>query len=440
MFTSDFLWGVATSSYQIEGSTDKEGRGESIWDRFAHTPGKIKDGSNGDVACAHYIRYADDIRLMSEIGVNAYRFSIAWPRVLPKGFGTINQSGLDFYSRLVDELLAANIVPAVTLYHWDLPQALQDRGGWGTRDTTKAFSEYAHVVSKALGDRVKLWITHNELWCTSFLGHHSGIFAPGKKDFGLALQAAHHVLLSHGMAVPVIRDEVRNNAAVGIAPNIAYPYPASDSQSDADAARRYDGFFNRWFLDPLAGRGYPEDMWECYQGYTPQMEEYDLETIAAPIDFLGINYYNPDRITGDSGGDPPFARSIPEPSRKQTADREIYAPGLYESLLRLHQDYAFPAIYITENGAAYPDTIADDGQVHDTERIKFLETHFEQAARAIEAGIPLKGYFVWSLMDNFEWSEGYSLRYGIIYVDFQSQTRILKDSAKWYRRFIEEHT
>ncbi|PIE35170.1 beta-glucosidase [candidate division KSB3 bacterium] len=438
MFGSDFLWGVATSSYQIEGAVTAGGRGESIWDRFSHTLGKIVDGSNGDTACEHYRLHKEDIRLMTEIGVNAYRFSIAWPRILPKGFGAVNQTGLDFYSRLVDELLGAGITPTATLYHWDLPQALQDRGGWGTRDTAKAFAEYAYTVAKALGDRVDLWITHNEMWCTTFLGHYHGIFAPGKTDFGLALQAAHHILLSHGLAVPIMKNEIRNDAQIGIAPNIAYPYPASDSQSDLDAAHRYDGFFNRWFLDPLAGRGYPEDMWEYYQDYTPRMEDDDLTTIAAPIDFLGINYYNADQIANDPHGDPPYTKVIPDSSRKRTADREIYAPGLYESLIRIHQDYDFPAIYITENGAAYPDEIADDGQVHDTERIGFLDAHFEQAALAIEASVPLKGYFVWSLMDNFEWSQGYTLRYGLTYVDFKTQERVLKDSAKWYKQFIEK--
>lgn len=437
-FPSDFLWGVATSSYQIEGAVAEDGRGESIWDRFAHTPGKIKDGSNGDKACDHYHRYKDDIQLMRELGVQAYRFSIAWPRVLPGGFGRVNEAGLDFYARLVDELLANNIVPAVTLYHWDLPQALQDRGGWGHRDTAKAFAEYAHVTARKLGDRIPIWMTHNEMWCTAFLGHYTDLYAPGYSDLHLALQAAHHILLSHGMAVPVIREECTNAPQVGIAPNIAYPYPASGSGKDEEAAFRYDGFFTRWFLDPLAGKGYPQDMWEYYADHTPQIDDKDLDMIAAPIDFLGINYYNPDQIADNPDGPPPQTVNIPDGSLQRTADREIYPQGLYESLVRIHRDYDFPAIYITENGAAYHDNVADDGGVHDTERIEFLDAHFEQAALAIEVGVPLKGYFVWTLMDNFEWREGYTIRYGLIYVDFQTQERILKDSARWYRRFIEQ--
>ena len=437
-FPSDFLWGVATSSYQIEGAVAEDGRGESIWDRFASLPGKIKDDSSGAVACDHYHRYREDVGLMRELGVNAYRFSIAWPRVLPKGFGRVNDAGLDFYDKLVDELLRSNITPAVTLYHWDLPQALQDRGGWKDRDTAKAFAEFSAAAARRLGDRIPIWITHNEMWCTAFLGHANDMYAPGYSDFALALQAAHHVLLSHGLAVPVLRSECAKTANIGIAPNIAYPIPATDAQSDAEAARRFDGFFNRWFIDPLAGKGYPQDMWDCYKGYTPRIEDGDLQIIAAPLDFLGINYYNPDRIADDQNSVlPPYTRQVADPTLKRTADREIYAPGLYESLTRLHRDYGFPAIYITENGAAYPDEIAEDGGVHDAGRIAFLEAHFEQAARAIDAGVPLKGYFVWSLMDNFEWSQGYTLRYGLTYVDFVTQQRILKDSARWYREFLD---
>ena len=436
-FPSDFLWGVATSSYQIEGAVAEDGRGESIWDRFAHTPGKIKDGSHGNVACDHYHRYHEDVALLQGLGVKGYRFSIAWPRILPNGFGRVNADGLAFYDRLVDALLAAKITPAVTLYHWDLPQALEDRGGWGNRDTAKAFAEYADVVARKLGDRVPIWMTHNELWCTVFLGYYTGLFAPGKTDLTLALQASHHVLLSHGLAVPILRESCAKTAQIGIAPNIAYPFPASDSHADADAARRFDGFFNRWFLDPLAGRGYPQDLWACYGDHAPRIDADDLKIIAAPLDFLGINYYNPDAIADDPSSPPVRVRQMPIPSLKRTADRYIYAPGLYDTLLRLHREYAFPAIYITENGAAYPDAIAPDGNIHDTDRIEFLRAHFEQAARAIDAGVPLKGYFVWSLMDNFEWSEGYTLRYGLVYVDFQTQRRIPKESANWYRRFLE---
>jgi beta-glucosidase len=434
-FPKDFLWGVATSSYQIEGAANEDGRGESIWDRFAHTPGKVSGGATGDVACDHYHRYREDVQLMRSIGVNAYRFSIAWPRVLPEGSGAVNLKGLDFYDRLVDELLNAGITPMPTLYHWDLPQALEDRGGWGSRDTAYAFSGYTGAVARRLGDRVKLWITHNEMWCTAFLGYMMGIFAPGKSDPKLALQVAHNVLLSHGLAVPQIRAIVPG-AQVGIAPNLLPAYPATVSPEDAAATHRFDGFFNRWFLDPLAGRGYPQDMWELYGSYVPEVHAEDLETIAAPVDFLGVNYYNPGQIGDDPDATPLYARQVDDPSLPRTADREYDSEWLYRLLVRLKDEYPFPAYVITENGAAFHDELSPDGHVHDEERVRFLQVHFKAAERAAAAGVPLKGYFVWSLMDNFEWAAGYDLRYGITYVDFESQQRVIKNSGLWYKQWL----
>lgn len=434
-FPDDFWWGLSTSSYQLEGAVQEDGRGPSIWDTFAHTPGKIKDGSNGDVACDHYHRYAEDVQLLADIGVNAYCFSVAWPRVIPDGDGAVNPKGLDFYDRLVDALLEKDIIPVLKLYHWDLPQALQDKGGWGERATAEAFARYAAVVAKNLGDRVKTWITHNELWCTALLGHQIGLFAPGIQDFKLGLRVAHHVLLSHGLAVPVIRQQVPG-AQVGVSPNFDPPYPATDSPDDQAAAQRFDGYFNRWFLDPLAGRGYPQDMWDLYGNLVPQVLAGDLEIIAASVDFLGVNYYNCSQIKNDPNDPVLRIGHVPDTRLERTADREIRPEGLYDLLVRLDQEYDFPALVITENGSAWPDVLTGDKRVHDSGRVAFMQAHQEQAARAVQDGVPLKGYFFWSLMDNFEWAEGYTIRYGICYVDYATQERIMKDSALWYQDFL----
>jgi beta-glucosidase len=441
MFPKDFVWGFATSSYQIEGAVNEDGRGESIWDRFAHTPGKTIDGTNGDVACDHYHRYAEDVELLRQLGAQAYRFSIAWPRILPQGTGAVNQAGLDFYDRLVDALLKAKITPYVTLYHWDLPQVLEDRGGWTNRETAYAFAEYTEVVVKRLGDRVQQWMTHNEPWCTAFLGYQNGYFAPGLKDLGKALQATHYLLLSHGLAVPVIREHGGEQAKVGIVLNLTPAYPATESPEDSAAVQRFDGFFNRWFLDPVVGRGYPQDMWTYYGSAVPTIAPDDLKIIAAPTDFLGVNYYNRAYLADAPENDGLLhTRDIGDPSKERTADREIYPEGFYDLMTWLHRDYGFPAYYIAENGAAFADQLADDNQVHDDRRVAFLQAHFEQAIRSINAGVPLIGYFVWSLMDNFEWASGYTLRYGITYVDFKTQQRIIKDSGLWVRDFIAPQT
>lgn len=435
-FPAGFLWGAATAAFQIEGATKEDGRGESIWDRFCATPGKVRNGDTGDPACDHYHRWREDIALMKELGLQAYRFSIAWPRIIPDGDGPVNQAGLDFYDRLVDGLLEAGIRPFATLYHWDLPQALEDRGGWPNRATAHAFARYADVVARRLGDRVKDWITHNEPWCASWLSYFIGEHAPGIRN-GPALEAAHHLLLSHGLAVEAIR-AAAPAAQVGITLNFSPAHPASESQADRDAARRHDGFFNRWFADPVFRGSYPEDMVELYQqiGAAAPVQAGDMETIAAPIDFLGVNYYNRAvvRHDEDSHG---LRYSTLEPEGEYThMGWEVYPDALRELLVRLHRDYRPAAMYITENGAAYPDEVSPDGQIHDEARRSYLERHLAACHAAIGEGAPLKGYFVWSLLDNFEWAWGYSRRFGIVYVDYATQRRILKDSAHYYRRVI----
>jgi beta-glucosidase len=443
-FPAGFLWGTATASYQIEGAVHEDGRGESIWDRFSHTPGTILDGSTGDVACDHYHRWREDIGLMKELGLRAYRFSIAWPRILPHGRGPVNQAGLDFYSRLVDGLLAAGITPFATLYHWDLPQTLQDAGGWPDRATAEAFVEYADVTSRALGDRVKHWITHNEPWCVSILSHQIGEHAPGWHDWPAALAAAHHVLLSHGWAVPVLRQN-SPDAEVGITLNFTPATPASDSPSDVAAARWFDGFFNRWFADPIYRGAYPENMVAAYtaEGHLPAggpafVHSGDLKAIATPIDFLGVNYYTRGVI-----GNPGEAAAAPTPAQTEAANAEhtemgweVYPAGLRDLLVRLETDYHPGKLYVTENGASYSDGPGANGRVPDERRRRYLRDHFAAAKQAIDAGVPLAGYFVWSLMDNFEWAKGYTQRFGIVWVDYGTQQRTPKDSALWYAQVI----
>jgi beta-glucosidase len=431
-FPNDFYWGVATSSYQIEGAVDEDGRGESIWDRFSATPGAIEDGSTGAIACDHYHRYREDVALMQWLGVNAYRFSISWPRVVPQGTGQENAAGLDFYDRLVDALLEAGITPFATLYHWDLPQALQDRGGWTNRDTAFAFGAYTAVVLARLSDRVHHWITHNEPWVAAFLGHYFGLHAPGWRDLNATLQAGHHMLLSHGLARSLIHE---CGGQAGIAPNLTPGHAASNEPADLAAARRHDGYTNRWFLDPLAGQGYPEDMWRYYGRAVPKVAGDDLEIIAKPIDFLGVNYYNRRLAADNPQGKMPQVRTVVDAARPRTLDREIYPEGLYEILLRLKEEYPFPALFVTENGAAVAEEISN-GRVEDPQRQSFLQEHVAQAARALAAGVPLRGYFVWSLLDNFEWALGYTLRYGLVRVAYDSQARTPKSSARWYRSLI----
>ncbi len=437
VFPSDFLWGVATSAYQIEGAVDADGRGESIWDRFCARPGAIVDGSSGAGACDHYHRYREDVALMSWLGVGAYRFSIAWPRVMPDGRGAVNERGLDFYDRLVDELLAQSVAPVATLYHWDLPQRLEDAGGWPARGTAEAFVAYADAVSRRLGDRVGHWITHNEPWCASTLGYARGVHAPGRKDWPAALAAAHHLLLSHGWAVPVLRANAPR-AKVGITLNLTPATPASDSAVDRAASREFDGGFNRWYLDPLHGRGYPPDMLEAHAraGHLPAQGDLafcqagDLAAIALPTDFLGVNYYTRAIVSAAHAEGTPAPRP---PGPVTDMGWEVYPEGLSPLLQRIHHEYQPSLIYVTENGAAYPTAPGADGRVRDAERVRYLRDHVNAIADARAAGVPVAGYFAWSLMDNFEWAEGYRKRFGLVWVDYATQQRTAKDSALWYR-------
>jgi beta-glucosidase len=447
VFPPGFVWGSATSSYQIEGGAHEDGRGESIWDRFCKTASNIRDGSNGDVACDHYHRWREDIALMKELGHRAYRFSVAWPRVIPEGRGLVEERGLDFYSRLVDGLLEAGIAPYVTLYHWDLPQALQEGGGWTSRDTALAFVDYTDAVSRRLGDRVKRWITHNEPWCASMVSYEKGAHAPGLRDGSLALQASHHLLLSHGMAVPVLRENSRG-CEVGITLNLSPAHAASHDPADVDARRRYDGYINRWFLDPVYRGEYPGDIVRDYveselwpADSTSLVRPGDLRTIAAPTDFLGVNYYNRAVVQTEAhaGRDNlPRCLQAPPPGPRTDIGWEVYAEGMFETLMRVHHEYRPAKIYITENGASYADSPDARGRIEDTKRITFLRDHLKATHRAMQAGVPVAGYFAWSLMDNFEWSHGYKERFGLTWVDYTTQKRTPKDSALWYRGVIAE--
>jgi beta-glucosidase len=432
IFPAEFVWGAATASYQIEGAATEDGRGESIWDRFSATPGKVRTGDTGLVACDFYHRYREDIALVRELGLDAFRFSIAWPRILPEGRGRVNQAGLDFYDRVVDELLANDIEPFVTLYHWDLPQALEDQGGWASRETVDAFCEYAQVVAARLGDRVGRWITHNEPQVASWAGYGSGGHAPGRRSKSDATAAAHHLLLSHGRAVEILRAAVPN-ATVGITLNLYSVQADSDDESAAEVARRIDGGDNRWFLDPIFRGEYPADVLELLGDAEPPVEEGDLASISTPLDFLGVNNYS--RLVIGGGG---------KPLRNSNAvytdmDWEVYPDGLYEVLIRLRDEYAVPTIYVTENGAAFGDIRGHDGEVLDPERQDYLEGYIRAVGRAVQAGVPVSGYFVWSFLDNFEWAHGYSMRFGIVYVDYPTLERVPKGSFHWYGDLIRRH-
>ncbi len=438
-FPQDFVWGAATASYQIEGAWNQDGKGESIWDRFSHTPGKIQNGDTGDIACDHYHHWQEDLNAIKKLGLQAYRFSVAWPRVLPGGRGLANEPGLDFYSRLVDGLLKLEIEPYITLYHWDLPQKLQDEGGWVSRTTADAFVEYADLVSRALGDRVKNWITLNEPWVSAFLGYYIGHHAPGHTDLHEALAASHHLLLAHGQAVPILRQNCPN-AKVGITLNLTPQVPASPSVADRIATTSADGYINRFFLDPLVGRGYPQDMINETEDKMTFIQDGDLSIISTPIDFLGVNYYTRGIVRSEKISEAENApRTTIRGNEITEMDWEVYPEGLYKTLGRLYFDYDFPAIYITENGAAFPDQVGAEGEVHDPARLSYIQRHLQQTQRAIEAGVPVKGYFAWSLMDNFEWGFGYSKRFGLIHVDYQTQKRTFKSSAQWYEQVIKQN-
>ncbi|MGC9665910.1 GH1 family beta-glucosidase [Planosporangium sp. 12N6] len=436
---AEFVWGVATSAYQIEGAVAEDGRSPSIWDTFCRVPGAIAGGDTGDVACDHYHRWPEDVELMRRLGVDSYRFSVAWPRVIPGGTGAVNASGLDFYDRLVDALCAAGIRPFVTLYHWDLPQALQDRGGWPARDTAYALADYAAVVGARLGDRVADWFTINEPLCSAWIGHLEGTMAPGERDLRRAVPAAHHLLLGHGLAVAALRASSPGPVRVGAVVNLSPVEPASDDPRDVAAARRSDGHTNRWWLDPLYGRGYPADMVAEY-GFAPPVRDGDLDVIATPTEHVGLNYYFRQVVVDDPDGPAPRARQVPVSGAHQTAmDWEVHPDGLEELLLRLHREYAAPTIYVTENGAAFADSVTADGTVEDKERLSYLEDHVAATRRAARAGVPVAGYFAWSLLDNFEWAYGYDKRFGLIHVDYDTQRRTVKASGHRYAEMIREH-
>ncbi|HEV7203319.1 MAG TPA: beta-glucosidase [Jatrophihabitans sp.] len=463
-FPPGFVWGSATAAYQIEGAATEDGRGPSIWDTFSHTPGRIVDGTTGDHACDHYHRLDEDLDLIADLGLGAYRFSIAWPRIVPSGSGAANPAGLDFYRRLVDGLLERGVTPVATLYHWDLPQPLQDAGGWTNRETAHHFAEYAHIVGTALGDRVPMWTTLNEPWCSAFLGHASGVHAPGVTDNEAALTAAHHLLLAHGLGTAALRSALPGEASVAITLNLAVVRAASDSAADRDAARHVDGLANRLFLDPVLSGRYPADLLDDLRHITDWsfVRTGDESIINAPIDQLGVNYYSPTlvaaptdelraRVAGGWVNDPQAAEgptpypgtdlalSIPQAGPYTAMNWRVEAPSLTELLLRVHRDHPDLPLMITENGAAFDDVVAADGAVDDLDRLDYLRDHVAAVHAAIEQGVDVRGYFVWSLLDNFEWAWGLSKRFGIVHVDFATGRRTLKRSAHWYREVVADN-
>ena len=435
-FPEDFLWGAATSSYQIEGAEQEDGRGECIWTRFSRTPGKVQNGDTGAVACDHYHRYKDDVALMKDLNLQAYRFSISWPRVIPQGTGATNQAGLDFYSRLVDELLEADILPFVTLYHWDLPQALQDQGGWANPESVKWFADYTQLMTRTLGDRVQHWITLNEPWVIAFLGNLYGIHAPGITDITTSYQAAHHLMLAHGMSMPIIRAQVADSIA-GITLDFTPAFPASDDPQDVLAAKRADGQKNRWFADAVLKGQYPQDMVE-FLGST--LDGLDLDAVKSarvPMDFLGMNYYTRQVNTYDENAPLHFGTVDLGDKDRTDIGWDIVPDVFRDFLIRLNTEYDLPPLYITENGSAYYDPEPVDGVVDDPKRLDYLKQHLNAIEEALAAGVPLKGYFAWSLMDNFEWAYGYDMRFGIVHVDFETLKRTPKQSALYYRDLIK---
>jgi beta-glucosidase len=440
-FPPRFVWGAATAAYQVEGAIAEDGRGESIWDRFTHSPGTTADGETGDVACDHYHRLNPDLDLFKELGLKGYRFSIAWPRIFPEGKGRANPKGVDFYHRLVDGLLERGIEPYATIYHWDLPQALEDRGGWGSREVVDRYVDYAAFLFEALGGKIKKWITHNEPWVVAFLGHSSGQHAPGKKDGPLAVQGSHHLMLSHARAVQAFR-QISKAGEIGITLISTLSQPASDTPEDRAAALRYDGHFVRWFFDPVLKGSYPEDMLRLYQSKlkSPQIEPGDMEQIArARVDFVGLNYYTRSVVRSAPGSSFLECDFVRPKGQYTEMDWEVYPDGLYDMLVRLDREYGKPRIVITENGAAFKDDRRIGETVQDEDRIQFLKAHFAAARRAIRDGVRLDGYFVWSVMDNFEWALGFTKRFGVVHVDYETLRRTWKKSAFWLRDVIQEN-
>jgi beta-glucosidase len=438
IFPAGFLWGAATSAYQIEGSPLADGAGPSIWHRFAHEPGRIAGGDHGDVACDHYRQFADDIRLIRDLGINSYRFSISWSRVLPAGIGGVNQSGVDFYSRLVDTLLEHGIRPFATLYHWDLPAALEDAGGWAHADAPKWFADYSRLMFRTLGDRVPMWCTINEPWVVMEMGYVSGAHPPGRQNWAEAATVSHNLLRAHAAAVNAYRAE--SNGQIGLVVNLVPIEPASDSEADRIAARRMDAYLNRHFLDPALRGEFPIELPQMFGTDWPEIRSDELQQLSAPIDFVGINYYLRLVVKDDPCGGPPRAGIVALPNCPRTGlGWEIYPQGLTEVLQWVHARYGELPLYITENGAAFEDVVEPNGSVNDTARVQYLKQHLQAAAAAIRAGVTLRGYFVWSLLDNFEWQHGYSQRFGIVHVDYATQRRTPKASAKFYSDVICSH-
>ncbi len=431
-FPASFVWGTATAAYQVEGAVDVDGRGESIWDRFVRTPGHVRGGHTGDVACDHYHRYREDVALLAELGLTAYRFSISWPRVQPTGRGPVNVAGLDFYDRLVDELLGHQIAPHVTLYHWDLPQALEDAGGWPARDTSLAFADYAALVARRLGDRVAGIATLNEPFIVADHGYRSGLHAPGRRDPAAALAAAHHLLVAHGLAVQAIR-AAAPRVPVGIVLNFTPMHPATSHPLDLEAALEAHDQWNRWFLDPLVGRGYPEDGARAWRWRRAEVLAGDMERIGVPIDFLGVNNYSRDNVRSPLL--PPLP-AVPDRTERTGMGWEVYPAGLTEVLEFVAARTGRLPLYVTENGAAYPLDPVDP--TRDPARVRFLRRHFRAALQAVERGVPLRGYFVWSLLDNFEWAQGYAPRFGVVHVDYTTLERRIRDSGRFLSAVARE--
>jgi beta-glucosidase len=431
-FPHNFLWGAATAAYQVEGAWNEDGRGESIWDRFSHTSGNVSNGDTGDIACDHYHRWEEDIALMRQLGLKAYRFSTSWSRVLPTGRGRINPKGLDFYDRLVDRLCAANIEPLLTLYHWDLPQALQDEGGWDNRNTAYAFADYAALMVKRLGDRVKYWTTFNEPSVITYIGFITGEHAPGVKDRRMAYQVAHHLMLAHGLGIQTIRT-IKPDVNVGIVLNLWPAEPASDSAEDLAAANKYWDENETLFLDPLFKGYYSSAMYDMVGKNMPKIQDGDMALIAQKLDYVGINFYSRNVFSAKGK-----LEKI-EGSEYTEMGWEVCAPALRSMLVKINNEYNLPPIIITENGAAFKDEVSADGKVHDPRRIDYLKNHFIQTRLAMLDGVDVRGYMVWSLMDNFEWGHGFSRRFGLMYVDYDSQKRIIKDSGYWYMNVIRKN-
>jgi beta-glucosidase len=436
-FPEGFRWGAATASYQIEGAYNEGGRGPSIWDTFCSTPGKIKDGDNGNIACDSYHRYEEDIAIMKNLGITVYRFSVAWPRIVPDGDGAINEEGLAYYHRFVDKLLEAGIEPYCTLYHWDLPQALEDQGGWNNRKTVDAFVRYSEIMFKEFNGKIKQWITLNEPWCSSFLSNYLGAHAPGNRNLQLAVDIAHHLLVAHGLTVKSYR-KLGYDGLIGYAPNVTWldPY-SSDNQQDIDAARREIAWFVEWFFDPIFKGEYPAFMvdWFKTKGIELHILPGDMEAISQPIDFLGINYYTGHVCRYKQGGGLFDSELIELGYERTDIGWPIYSEGFNNVLQYITKRYGAIPMYITENGACYNDEPVN-GRVQDTGRIEYLKKHITQVNRAIASGVNMKGYFTWSLLDNFEWAEGYTMRFGLVHVDYNSLVRTPKDSFYWYKKVI----